>query len=107
MSTRSAFVKKRATRMVFVLLCVSVMGGIRANLVMGETEEDPRRMVPHIGAHVALNLFKSGRMILLDVHPEEGKSRSDIVGAFFIPSEKLDKIKLNIPEKMLVGVFCD
>ena len=107
MSTRSAFVRKRATRMVFVLLCVSVMGGIRVNLVMGEPEEDPRRMVPHIGAHEALNLFKSGRMILLDVMVAEGRVRSEIVGAFYIPANKLDKIKLNVPEKMLVGVFCD
>lgn len=107
MSTKSAFVRKRVTRMVFALLFVSLMGGIRANLVMGETEEDPRRMVPHIGAHEALNLFKSGRIFLLDVMAGAGKVRSEIVGAFYIPANKLDKIKLNVPEKILVGVFCD
>jgi hypothetical protein len=92
--------------MLFTLLCLSLLGGITTNLAVGETG-DVRREVPHIGAHQALDLFKSGRMILLDVMAEAGKVRSEIVGAFYIPADKLDKIKLNVPEQMLLGVFCD
>lgn len=106
MSANLLFLGRRLTCMLFTLLFLSLLGGISANLAVGQSE-DVRRVVPHIGAHQALDLFKSGRMILLDVHPGQGKLRSEIVGAFYIPTDKLEKIELKVPERMLVGVFCD
>lgn len=106
MSGKSVSLRRLLMCMLFALLCVSLIEGISARLVTGETE-DARRLVPHLGAHRALDLFKSGQIVLLDVHPGQGKVRSQIVGAFYIPADKLDQFKLNIPEKMLVGVFCD
>lgn len=106
MSAKSISLRRPVMCMLLALLCVSLIEGISARLVPGEAE-DVRRMVPHLGAHRALDLFKSGQIVLLDVHPGQGKVRSQIVGAFYIPVDKLDQIKLNVPEKMLVGVFCD
>lgn len=70
-------------------------------------QEDPRTKVPHIGARTALQLFNEAKLILLDVNPGEGKTRSDIVGAVFIPSAKLPQLRLNAPPGVLLGVFCN
>lgn len=88
------------------MLSLSLVGAMGSSVVVGQNN-DVRRAVPHLGAYEALGLFNSGRIILLDVHREQGKVRSDIVGAFYIPADKLDHVKLNIPERMFLGVFCD
>lgn len=67
---------------------------------------DIRLKVRHINAYEALELHKSGRLILVDVHPGEGKSRSEIVGAFYIPSDKLIKMDLRLLGSRLIGLFC-
>lgn len=70
-------------------------------------QTDPRKLVPHIAAGKALQLVQEGKMILLDVHPGKDKNKSDIVGALFVPSYKLDQVKLNVPSEVTVGVFCN
>lgn len=78
---------------------------LKVTLVAAET--DVRTKVPHINAYEALELFNTGRLILLDVNPGQGKVRSDIVGALFVPANKIDRVRLKIPDGMIVGVFCD
>jgi len=68
------------------------------------TQEEIDKL-PHISAMQALYLFKQKKILLLDVH--DNKKRADIIGAYYIPSKKIDKIKLKIPKNQLIGVFCD
>lgn len=82
-----------------LLLLVFLSGIVRA----GET--DVRKMVPHMSAYEALELFKSGRLILLDVH--HGRTQSEILGAICVPAEKISRVKLKIPEDKTLGVFCN
>jgi hypothetical protein len=91
---------RSTTRVTILLLLALVIGGTAA-----AAEPDVWKMAPHINAYKALELFQAGRLILLDVH--HGKAGSDIVGALYVPAEKVPKVKLRIPEGTLVGVFCD
>ena len=94
--------RTKRIRIAFIFLVMFMIG---VTLVAAET--DVRTKVPHISAYKALELFNAGRLILLDVHTGQDKIRSDMVGALYVPSNKIDKIKLKVPETMLVGVFCD
>jgi len=77
-------------------------------LPISAQEEDPRQKVPHISAQAALLLYKRGGLILVDVHPGgENKRRSVIVGALYIPVEKIKHLKFNLPESMSLGLFCN
>lgn len=94
---------KKGIEAIFFFLILLV---IKAIPTVAETP-DVRTKVPHINAYEALELYKSGRLILLDVHPDQGKVRSQIVGAFYFPADKIDKIELRLPKTMSIGVFCD
>lgn len=91
----------------FHFLC----GGILLIVLIGAafTEvsgKDYRKMVPHINAQQALALFKSGRLIPLDVHVYKNQNRlSKIVGALYVPAGKITKVKLKLPKQLLIGVF--
>lgn len=89
-------------RAAFVPLIIFML---KVTFVAAET--DVRTKVPHISAYQALELFKAGRLILLDVHVAKGRTRSGIVGALYVPANKIDRIRLKIPDGMRVGVFCD
>lgn len=67
---------------------------------------DYRSRVPHVSAEKALALYRTGRMVLIDVHPAPGKQRSKIIGAIYIPANLIDKIRLNLPRGKIGGIFC-
>ena len=73
---------------------------------VAERRPDPRQQVPHISAQKALQYFRTGRMMLLDVHFGKKKTRSDIIGAMYVPSNKLDAFNLRMPAEVFLGVFC-
>ena len=84
------------------ILAILVIGGIFTEA----SGTDYRKLVPHISAQQALTLYKTGRLLLLDVHQyHKSVHRSEIVGAVYIPANKLDKMKLNLSKKLLIGVF--
>ena len=66
--------------------------------------EDIKKKVPHISAQKAMALYKTGKIILLDVHPSKN-NMSSIVGAHYVSAKKIDKVKLKFPRNILVGVF--
>lgn len=94
---------KNGIRVVCMFLAMFVIRGA----AVGAENGDVRTKVPHISAYEALELFKAGRLILLDVHIEKGKTGSSIVGASYVPANKIERIKLKVPETILIGVFCD
>ena len=63
------------------------------------------KKLPHISATQAFYLFKQNKILLLDVH--DNKEKAEIVGAYYLPSKKIEKVKLKIPKDKLIGVFCD
>lgn len=73
--------------------------------VMGQDAPPPDviKKMPHITASQAYYLFQQNKIILLDVH--DGRNRSKIIGAYYIPSKKIKDIKLKIPKDQLIGVF--
>ena len=95
--------KRKRVLIVSILIGAFVIGfsHVRAE------SNDLRMRVPHISASKALKLFMAERLILVDVHPGKNKVRSSIVGALYIPAGKIEKIKLKIPNSMLLGVFCN
>ena len=68
------------------------------------TKEDIQKL-PKISAMQALYLHKQKKILLLDVH--DNQKGSPILGAYYIPSKKIEKVKLKIPKNQLIGVFCD
>lgn len=82
------------------LLCGSSLLSAQESLSQEEIEK-----LPHISAMQAYALHSKGEILLLDVH--DGRDRSQILGAYFIPARKLKSMKLKIPKDQLVGVFCD
>jgi hypothetical protein len=91
---------------IVVASILPVICAIGINLALAE-DTDVRTKVPHISAYKALELFKVGRLILLDVHPKPNKTNSKIVGALYVSAGKIDKVRLKIPKNKLIGVFCD
>jgi len=91
----------------FHFLCGGVLIIVLIGAIFTEAiGKDYRKMVPHISAQQALALFKSGRLILLDVHVYENQKRfSMIVGALCVPATKIAKVKLKLPRQLLIGVF--
>ena len=89
------------------LFVIILLAGICAYPPPLHTADDFRKKVPHISAYKAYQLYSSGRIFLLDVHYANGKIQSQIVGALYLPQNKLQHVKLNIPKKMLIGVFCN
>ena len=85
---------------VFLIACA-----VGVTLVVADAT-DIRTKMPHISAYKALELFKAGRLILLDVHPKPNKTYSKIVGALYVSAGKIDKVRLKIPKNKLIGVFC-
>lgn len=75
--------------------------------VMGQEalNQDEIARMPHITAMQAYVLSKQNKILLLDVH--DGSDRSKILGAYYIPSQKIKDVTLKIPKNQLIGVFCD
>lgn len=63
------------------------------------------KKLPHITATTAYYLFKSNKIFLLDVHDLPGKKTSKVIGAYYFPSKKIEKSKIRLPKKKVVGVF--
>jgi hypothetical protein len=59
--------------------------------------------VPRIDCRQALALFESGKAILILSHNEDTKT--PIIGAHNLPYSKADKVKLNIPNNIMVLLF--
>ena len=91
----------------FHFLCGGVLIIVLVGAIFTEAiGKDYRKMVPHISAQQALALFKSGRLIALDVHVHKNQNRlSKIVGALCVPASKITKVKLKLPKQLLIGVF--
>ena len=66
------------------------------------TPEEIKKL-PHITAIQAYYLFRQNKILLLDVH--DNKEKAEIIGAYYIPSKKIEKVKLKIPKGQLIGVF--
>jgi hypothetical protein len=88
------------------MICALVLLPVYISCQSANAEVDYREKVPHISAVEALALYNSGKLILMDVHGGQNNNyRSCIVGALHLPPDKVDKVKLNIPAGMLIGVF--
>lgn len=96
-----------ASRKMLSLICIFIGLFLVAGTIASSEGADVRKLVPHITALDAFRLFNAGRLILLDVHTGTNKSRSNFVGALYIPAYKIGKVKLKIPRNMVLGVFCD
>jgi hypothetical protein len=81
------------------LFCVNPAAGQEA------LSQDEIAKMPHITAMQAYVLSRQNKILLLDVH--DGSDRSKILGAYYIPSQKIKDVTLKIPKTQLIGVFCD
>ena len=90
-------------KIIFLLLFLLFFLAIPPNGRALEPEEIKK--LPHISAIQAFYLFKQKKILLLDVH--DFKEKSEIIGAYYIPAKKIEKVNLKIPKDQLIGVFCD
>ena len=93
----------RQTKNIVFLLFITFLFSIDP-FVYALTKEEIKKL-PHISAYQAYVLFQQGKIIIFDVHPGPDKKRASVLGAYYLDKHKIDKLKLKLPQKQLIGVY--
>ena len=92
-------------KIIFSILSVVFLLGIKAMAYTPPLRQEEIKRLPHISATTAYYLFKAYKIFLLDVHDIPGKKTSKVIGAHYFPSKKIEKSKMRLPKKKVIGVF--
>jgi len=104
---------KFSKKLLMMILAVALVGGILCLSVLisvnissaGEPSKKELASVRRIEARMALHLFETGKLILLDTHNDNNPRNTIIVGAIDIPLQIIDKVSLNLPKNALIACF--
>ena len=93
----------RQTKNIVFLLFIAFLFSIDP-FVYALTQEEIKKL-PHISAYQAYVLFQQKKIIIFDVHYRTNKKRASVLGAHYLDKKKIDKVKLKLPKKQLIGVY--
>ena len=68
--------------------------------------QEETKKLPHISPYQAYVLFQQGKIIILDVHNLPNKKHASIIGAFYIPYQKIKTSRIKLPRNKIIGVYC-
>lgn len=98
----------RQTKNIAFILFIAFLFGIDPFVYaqnQSDIDREEAKKIPRISARNAYILFQQNKIIIIDVHPGPNKKRASVLGAYYLDKKKIDKVKLKLPKKQLIGVY--
>lgn len=95
-----------------ILIVVTVAMALGAGIGLAETPEEQRRRlsvefgdIPRVSADMAYVLFKQGKIIIVDAHPQSRHKEQHCYGSINFPEDFIGKVRINSNKNLYYAVY--